>query len=123
MEWEVIITPLAEKQLAAISDKRMQHGIESSIETLEVDPISRGKALVNELAGFRAIRAVGQRYRIIYRIDASQRRVIVAALGIRKDGDRLDIYALAKKLVKAGLLGLLGLLVLLRITSYKFSSS
>lgn len=123
MEWEVIITPLAEKQLAAISDKRMQHGIESSIETLEVDPISRGKALVNELAGFRAIRAVGQRYRIIYRIDASQRRVIVAALGIRKDGDRSDIYALAKKLVKAGLLGLLGLLVLLRITSYKFSSS
>lgn len=123
MEWEVIITPLAEKQLAAISDKRVQQGIETSIETLEVDPAHRGKALVNELAGFRAVRAVGQRYRIIYRIDASQRRVIIAALGIRKDGDRSDIYALAKKLVKAGLLGLLGLLVLLCITSDIFHCS
>lgn len=106
MEWEVIVTPLAQKQLAAISDKRVQESIERSLETLEVDPENRGKALVHELAGFRALRAVGQRYRIIYRLDASQRRVIIAALGIRKDGDKSDIYALAKKLVKAGLLGL-----------------
>lgn len=117
MEWEVIITPLAEKQLAAISDKRVQQGIERGLETLEVDPENRGEALVQELAGFRALRAVGQRYRIIYRLDVSQRRVIIAALGIRKDGDKSDIYALAKKLVKAGLLGLFVLLYELMVSS------
>ena len=104
--------PLAEKQLSAISDKRIQQSIERVIDGLEIEPEKKGKALTANLKGLRAIRAVGQRYRIIYRVDTDQKKVFVVALGIRKEGDKVDIYALAKKLVQAGLLSLLVLLCL-----------
>ena len=53
-----------------------------------------------ELMGYRSIRAVGQRYRIIYRLDV----VFVVALGIRKEGDKANVYELAKKMLRLGLL-------------------
>ncbi len=112
MRWEIIITPLSEKLLAAISDKRVQQGIEHVIDDLEIEPEKKGKALTANFKGLRAIRAVGQRYRIIYRVDIDQKQVFIVALGMRKEGDKADIYALAKKLVKAGLLSLLVLLCL-----------
>ncbi|MBZ5537093.1 MAG: hypothetical protein LAO31_14155 [Acidobacteriia bacterium] len=61
-----------------------------------VDPEKQGKPLVEELAGYRSLRAVGQRYRIIYRVDRS----LVIAVGIRKAGSQRDIYSLAKKLIR-----------------------
>ena len=112
MEWEIIVMPLAEKQLAALSDKRVQRGIERVIDGLEVEPEKKGKALTANLKGLRSIRAVGQRYRIIYRVDTDATKVFIVALGIRKEGDKTDIYALAKRLVQAGLLSLLILLCL-----------
>jgi mRNA interferase RelE/StbE len=50
------------------------------------------------------VRAVEQRYRIIYAINQTQVTVLVVALGIRKDGSKQDIYTLAKKLLSLGLL-------------------
>ena len=99
--------PLAEKQLSAISDNRIQQGIGRVIDGLEIEPEKKEKALAANLKGLRSIRAVGQRYRILYQIDTNQRKVLIVALGIRKEGDKIDIYALAEKLVKAGLLSLL----------------
>src|SRR6266700_6800200 len=98
---EIIVTPLAEKQLGTITDKRIQQGIEQAIDSLEVDPKTKGKPVVGTLEGYRSIRAVSQRYRIIYKIDDSQQTVTIIALGIRKEGDKADIYNLAKKLVRA----------------------
>jgi mRNA interferase RelE/StbE len=92
------------KLLSEISDKRLREKIGAVIDRLTEDPEKQGKALLGELAGFRSIRAVGQRYRIIYKITAEEVLVIVVAVGIRKSGAKDDIYNLAKKLFKTGLL-------------------
>jgi len=52
------------------------------------------------------VRAVGQRYRIIYRVEDERVTVLVVALGIRKQGDKKDVYELAKKLLRSDLLDL-----------------
>jgi mRNA interferase RelE/StbE len=56
--------------------------------------------LTGELSGYRSVRGAGQRYRIIYRIEKEKFMVWIVALGIRKEGSKRDIYALAKKLLK-----------------------
>jgi len=50
------------------------------------------------------VRAVSQRYRILYKVKAERVIVVVVALGIRKEGDKRDIYRLAKRLMRLGLL-------------------
>jgi mRNA interferase RelE/StbE len=107
---EIIITPIAEKHLEHITDKRIQQGIEQAIESLETDPKTKGKPLVGPLAGYRSIRAASQKFRIIYKINDKLDTVTIVAIGRRKEGNKVDIYNLAKKLVKAGLLTLLLLL-------------
>ena len=102
--WTVIVIPIAEKQLATFKDKRIQEGLRTSLRRLEYEPEKQGKALHDELEGYRSIRAVGQRYRIIYKVDDDTVIVYVVTLGIRKEGDKKDVYALAKKLARLGLL-------------------
>ena len=102
--WNVIVLPVAIKQLATFKDKRVQEGLKTSLRRLEYEPEKQGKALQDELTGYRSVRVVGQRYRIIYKVDEGTVIVYVVTLGIRKDGDRKDVYALAKKLARLGLL-------------------
>ncbi len=104
MKWGVIILPAAEKQLVATKVKRIREGISRRINGLENDPERQGKLLTDELAGYRSIRAVGQRYRIIYKIEAERVIVLVVTIGIRKEKDKKDAYELAKKLARLGLL-------------------
>ena len=104
MKWGVIILPAAEKQLVATKDKRIREGISRRINGLENDPERQGKLLTDELAGYRSIRAVGQRYRIIYKIEAERVIVLVVTIGLRKEKDKKDAYELAKKLARLGLL-------------------
>lgn len=47
---------------------------------------------------------MGQHYRIIYKVKQDTVVVFVVAVGIRRDGDRNDIYSLAKKLFRLNLL-------------------
>ena len=105
MSWRIILTPTAMKLLSEISDRRIREKIGAVIDRLTDDPEKQGKALLGELAGFRSIRAVGQRYRIIYSVKGDEVIVVIVAVGIRRDGARDDIYNLAKKLFKLGLLG------------------
>ena len=91
--------------LAEITDRRIKESIARRIEALGDEPEKLGKPLLGELSGYRSLRAAGQRFRVIYKIEKKQIIVIVVALGIRKEGDKRDIYALAQKLVKLGLLG------------------
>jgi mRNA interferase RelE/StbE len=50
------------------------------------------------------VRTAGQRYRILYRVEAATVIVLVVAVGIRKEADRKDIYALAQKMIRLGLI-------------------
>lgn len=104
MKWQILLTPTALKLLSDISDRRIREKIGVVIDRLTEDPEKQGKALVGELAGFRSIRAVGQRYRIIYQIRDNDIVVVIVAVGIRRDGAKDDIYTLAKKLFRLRLL-------------------
>ena len=94
--------------LKAITDRRIRQKLASVIDSLESDPEFRGKPLDDDLAGYRSIRAVGQRYRIIYRVERTIVTVVIVAAGIRKEGSRGrmqgDIYRVASKLIRLGLL-------------------
>jgi mRNA interferase RelE/StbE len=106
MRWHIKLTLPALKQLAAITDTRVRESISRRIDALANDPNLQGKALSDELMGYRTIRAVAQRYRILYKLEKEQVIVVVVALGIRKAGDKKDVYELAKKLARLGLLDL-----------------
>jgi len=86
-----------------VQDRRIRAKIIETIDGLAEDPEKKGKPLTAELGGYHNVRAAGQRYRIIYRIDNEKVIVLVVAAGIRREGDRKDIYTLAKKLIRARL--------------------
>jgi len=104
MSWRISITPTAMRMLTGITDRRIREKIVTVIDRLAEEPEKQGKAMLGELAGFRSVRAVGQRYRIIYTVKGDEIVVIVIAVGIRRDGARDDIYNLTKKLLRLGLL-------------------
>ena len=91
--------------LAGVADRRVRLQIAERIEALKQEPEKLGKPLVGELSGYRSLRASGQRFRIVYKVERKQIIVLVVAVGIRKERDKRDIYALAQKLVRLGLLG------------------
>src|SRR2546425_346407 len=82
--------------VAAIPDQRIKRVVSQRVDQLADAPDQQGKPLVGELAGFRSVRAVGQRYRIIYRV-ARREAVVTMAVGRRKQGDNRDIYELARR--------------------------
>jgi mRNA interferase RelE/StbE len=98
------ITPTALSMINKAQDRRIRAKIVETIDGLAEDHGKKGKPLTAELDGYHSVRAVGQRYHIIYRIDNEKVIVLVVAAGIRREGDRKDIYALAKKLIRARLL-------------------
>lgn len=98
-EYEIELTPLAFEMLASVKDKRQQQILSARIDKLKIEPEKQGKALVDELKGYRSIRAIGQRYRIIYKVEVERIVVLVIGVGLRKEGDKGDIYALVQKLL------------------------
>lgn len=82
----------------------MRRAVIQRIKELAIDPEKLGKALLGELAGLRSVLAAGQRWRILYRVDRGRALVLVRMLGLRRDKDRSDVYALAKRLIKLNLI-------------------
>lgn len=97
--WKIEITATAEASLKAVKDARVQQKLVETIDGLSIEPDRKGKALMGELLGLRSIRAVGQRYRIIYQLQDKVVTVTVVFLGMRKEGDKKDVYHLAKRLL------------------------
>src|SRR5258706_9896513 len=95
--WNVLLLPVARKQLASIKDRRVLEGLKASLKRLEYEPEKQGKPMIDELIGFRSLRVVGQRYRILYKMNEDTVIVYVVALGIRKEGDKNDVYAIARR--------------------------
>ena len=100
VKYSIEITPTALAMLKRITDNRVRASLIKRIDGLSVDPEKQGKPLTGELSGLRSIRTTSQRYRIIYKIINERIVVVILAAGIRKEGDKKDIYILAKKLLK-----------------------
>jgi mRNA interferase RelE/StbE len=105
LRYRILITKTCLSLIKKLSDKKIQRTIFDRIEQLCEEPDKQGKNLVRNLSGFRSVHAAG-RFRIIYKIDKKTVIVYVLAAGIRKEGDKKDIYKIAKKLLNAGLLDL-----------------
>ena len=103
MKYKILITDTCLALIEKIPDKKIRRAILNRIEKLSDEPDTQGKMLVKDLAGFRSIRTAG-RYRIIYKMDKQTVVIYKLAAGIRKQGDKKDIYKIAKKLLNAGLL-------------------
>ena len=95
--YQIQLIPLAIKLLGKIKDKREQTLLTKKIEQLKQEPEKQGKPLSGKLKGYRSVRALGQRYRIIYRDDKENIIVIIIGVGIRKDGSKEDIYNYLEK--------------------------
>ena len=102
--YQIILAPAARVMLSEIRDQRILLKLQDRIDGLSFEPDKQGKPMTGDLLGYRSLRAVGQRYRILYRVERSKVLVHVVAIGIRKEGDQQDIYALAYKLLRLGLL-------------------
>lgn len=105
MKYGILITDTCLHLIDKIADKKIQRRVLGRIEKLSDEPDKQGKRLVKDLSGFCSVH-VFERYRIIYRIEEKTVTIYVLAVGIRKEGDKKDIYSIAKKLLKAGLLDL-----------------
>lgn len=103
MTYQIELTLQARRMLKEISDRRVQEKLRERIDGLALEPGKQGKPLFGDLAAFRSLRAVGQRYRIIYQVQDDRVMVFVMAVGLRKQGSAKDIYQLAKKLLRLGL--------------------
>ena len=90
--------------IRAIGDRRVRGIIVRRIDDLADEPEKQGRALLGELADYRSVRAVGQRYRIIYRVDRERVQVLVITVGLRREGSRRDVYSLAQRLIRLGLI-------------------
>ena len=105
MKYKILITDTCLGLIGKIPDKKIQRTVLNRIRKLSHEPDKQGKKLVKDLSGFRSVHAAG-RYRIIYKIDKQTVVIYIMAAGIRKEGDKKDIYKIAKKLLDAGLLDL-----------------
>ena len=101
--YKIKLTKTAAKNLKVIEKKTLKQ-ILNKIESLKDEPYLLGKPLKGPLSEYRSVRAAGQRYRVIYKVLNKEIIVIIIAVGIRKDGDKKDIYELMKKYIKSGLL-------------------
>ncbi|WP_292706944.1 MULTISPECIES: type II toxin-antitoxin system RelE/ParE family toxin [unclassified Nostoc] len=74
--------------LENIKDKRHQKVLILRIDKLKIDPEKQGKPLTGQLINYRSVRAVGQRYRILYKVEIDKVVVLVVGVGLRKEGDK-----------------------------------
>lgn len=99
--WRVVVTAEAKQQLEKITDERVQRLIKDALTGLAINPNEQGKPLVGDLAGYRSLRIVGQRYRVLYKAEDQKVTVYVVSVGIRREADKADVYEVAKKLYQA----------------------
>ena len=103
MAYQVLFTARAIESLNSITDRRIRNQVLQRVARLSEEPDKQGRPLSGDLFGYRSARAVGQRYRVIFRIEHDQVRVVIIVVGLRREGSRRDIYALARRLAILGL--------------------
>jgi mRNA interferase RelE/StbE len=98
--YKIEIAPTGYRSLAALKDKRTLREISKVIDGLDRAPDEQGKALPAPLEGVRSVRAVRERFRVLYRVDRRKGVVSVLLVGERAPGQDADVYALAQKLLE-----------------------
>lgn len=97
----------AKNKLATLPSRIRRAILDKTRALADCDPRTSHKRLRGPLAGHYCIK-VG-RYRAIYKVDEEELpngdvlvfvRVVIVAVGIRKAGDRHDIYKLAERLIR-----------------------
>ncbi|MBP1748432.1 MAG: hypothetical protein H6Q52_971 [Deltaproteobacteria bacterium] len=104
MKHRIEITPTALDMFKDIKDRRITRQIVERIDRLQDNPEKQGKPLLGELSGYRSVRAAGQRFRVIFKVEDKTVIVVVIAVGLRKEGDKKDIYRLARKMIQLNLI-------------------
>ena len=102
MSYTVEWTEPALELVGETTDNRIQRKLLEVAEELATDPDRRGRPLVGDLAGYWSVR--WSRYRVVYLIDDDTHKVYVLAGGMRQEGKPRDIYELARRLLRRGLL-------------------
>ena len=102
--YSVIVSEPGLETLAAITDRRIQLALRDKIRGLAHNPELQGGPLGDDFAGYRSLHVIGNRYRIVYRIEQNVVTVFVVAVGIRKAGDKKDVYAVMRRYVRLGLI-------------------
>ena len=97
--YDIEIAPTGYRSLKTLKDKKLRRKIAKVIDGLARAPEEQGKALVGPLEGVRSVRAVRDRFRVLYRVDTRTRLVSVLLVGERASGQDEDIYTLAQKLL------------------------
>jgi mRNA interferase RelE/StbE len=98
--FKIEIAPTGYRSLEALKDKKTLRELGKVIDGLARAPDEQGKALLGPLEGVRSVRAVRERFRVLYRVDARQRVVSVLFVGERAPGQDADVYTLAQKLLE-----------------------
>jgi mRNA-degrading endonuclease RelE of RelBE toxin-antitoxin system len=101
-KFQIIIAPIANAQLADLEVK-IRRKISDKIDTLTTSPELRGKPLQTSLKAYRSIKIA--RYRAIYQVPISGRVVNIVCIGIRKKGDKNDVYRVAQQMLNRSQLG------------------
>ncbi len=81
-------------------DRRIAGKLCDHIEALAITPSLKGSHLRGDFSGLLSHHCLGNRFRIIYQINESQHTVTIISLGMRKAGDKRDIYELTKKILR-----------------------
>jgi mRNA interferase RelE/StbE len=102
MTYAIEISDEAMVMLSEIVDRRIRLKLLDRIGKLAEAPKQQGKPLADILAGFRSVRAVGQRYRIIYMVHRRVVKVVVVGVGLRSQVHRKDVYSLTGKARQKG---------------------
>ena len=102
MNYEIRLSEPAVAMLLDILDMATRRQVLERINLLSRGPENQGGFLKGRLSAYRKCRAVGRRFRILYRVDESASTVIVVALGARNPGKPNDIYRLASQLLDEG---------------------
>lgn len=101
MVYIIVLTALAQKDLADITDQRIKAQISKQALRLKENPIEQADSVLSgNLHGFYSVRAVKARYRIVYRVIMGDAVVSVEVIGIRAEGDRKDVYNINEKRLK-----------------------
>ena len=98
--YDVKLAPPAIACVKRIANKKFQREVAKAIDGLAERPQTQGKPLSAPLDGLWSLRAARDRYRVIYEVEVSTKRVMVLLIGERKPGRAQDIYRAAGRLLR-----------------------